>query len=364
MVIGATTMRSARHVFVAAIGCVALAASAAAASRARAQALAAESRAPTPLEVALAEFACGPQAAGTTDDAHYQCINAGIDELRAQFGYDLSRLTAAHRRKIDKACGKLREAGGHDAYVACVSGELATMRTKKAAPEAAASDAAEPAPDASAPPADAPPPPPASSPWMVWLAGFLGVGVLAGAGGVVALRVKAARHRCKTCGAKVPPTSDLCPDCRKQAAEALRHAAAERADRERAVTDEKRRLEEAEQQRARELAEAQMRHEQEEQRQRERLEEEGRQREEEKRRHASERQGARGSSAAGEEVFDPYAILGVAHDAGQDAVAAAYEEARLKYDPTSVSHLGDEVQSYYKAKAAAVERAYQMIAGA
>jgi len=68
------------------------------------------------------------------------------------------------------------------------------------------------------------------------------------------------------------------------------------------------------------------------------------------------------ASSAAEELFDPYVILGVPRQISQGEIRAAYEEARLKYDPEGVSHLGDEVQAHYKAKAQAVERAYLMLA--
>ncbi len=42
---------------------------------------------------------------------------------------------------------------------------------------------------------------------------------------------------------------------------------------------------------------------------------------------------------------------------------AAYEEARSKYDHENVAHLGVDIQEHYQAKAQAVDRAYQMLAG-
>ncbi len=251
--------------------------------------------------------------------------------MRADFGYNLSRLTASRRKAIDTACGRLGGALTREVYVACVSGKLVSPRSRKAAPEsAAAPDAAVAVPEPPAPPVESPPRPP-SSPWVAWLIGFLGAGVVAAAAAVVAMRAKAARHRCRSCGAKVPPSGDLCPDCRKQAAEALRRAAAERVDCERAQEEEKRRKEqEEEQQRARDAAEAQLRREDEERRHREREEEDARLREEETRRNEAERQRQRDPAAAGDEAFDPHAVLGVSRDAGQDVVVAAYEQARLK----------------------------------
>ena len=358
-------MRPARRPLVApTIGLILIGLTAPAARTAGLQAPASDSRAPTAIEQALAEHACGPRTPATTDDDRYRCISDRVDELRGDFGYNLSRLTVARRRAIDRACGPLRTDIARDAYIRCVSGELATMRKKKPAADAAvAPDAAAAAPEADVPPADPQPAAPASN-WIGWLIGFLGLGLVAAAGSLVATRVKASRHRCRGCGIKVPPSGDLCPDCRKQAAEALRQAAADRADHERAQAEEKRRQEqEAEQRRARDEAEAQLRREQEERRQRDREEEDARLREEEKRRHEAEGQ-RQNDPAAAEAAFDPYAILGVSRDAGPDAVTKAYEDARSKYDPTTVSHLGAEVQNHFKAKAEAVERAYQTITGA
>src|SRR5262249_129015 len=64
-----------------------------------------------------------------------------------------------------------------------------------------------------------------------------------------------------------------------------------------------------------------------------------------------------------EEEFDPYAVLGVPRDTRPEAVRAAYEQARLKYNEDSVAHLGVEVQEHFRAKAEEIDRAYQMLAG-
>jgi preprotein translocase subunit Sec63 len=62
-----------------------------------------------------------------------------------------------------------------------------------------------------------------------------------------------------------------------------------------------------------------------------------------------------------EDVFDPYAVLDVPGDASKEAIHAAYLEAKAKYDPDHVSHLGMDLQEHFKLKAQAVERAYQML---
>jgi preprotein translocase subunit Sec63 len=61
------------------------------------------------------------------------------------------------------------------------------------------------------------------------------------------------------------------------------------------------------------------------------------------------------------EVFDPYVVLGVPHDAGLDDIRTGYEQARTKYDPDLVSHLGDEARAHFNAKSESVERAYQLL---
>jgi DnaJ-domain-containing protein 1 len=97
-----------------------------------------------------------------------------------------------------------------------------------------------------------------------------------------------------------------------------------------------------------------------------------REREEEARRadeHADRRRAAASewpqAGLAGDDqaAFDPYRVLGLAAGATVGQVRAAYEEARQKYDPQQVAHLGDDVQTHYAEKSRAAERAYQMLAG-
>jgi len=354
-------MRSTRPLLAAStLGSALLGLTAAGVRAAEVPAPAPDSRAPTAIEQALAERSCGPE--GSADDAHYQCMNERVQSLRADFGYDLSRLSSAERKTIDSKCSRLRTAEGRDVYVACVSGELVSLHNKKARPSAAASPDAAAAADADAVQSAPVQPAPASSNWTIWLVGLLGAGVAAGAGVVVTGRIKIARHQCRTCGARVPPPGDLCANCRKQAAEALRHAAAERADQERAEQEERRAREQAEEQlRARADIEAQLQRERDERMQRARQEEAIRHRVEEALRQAEDQERQR--NPGGRDDFDPYATLGVARNASQDVVLAAYEKARAKYDPNAVADMGQEAQLHFKTKFDAVERAYQMIAG-
>ena len=92
-----------------------------------------------------------------------------------------------------------------------------------------------------------------------------------------------------------------------------------------------------------------------------RQQEEARQREEHARHQEEEARQRSQSTVVAEEVFDPYAVLDVPKGASKVAIDAAYLEAKAKYDPEHVSHLGMDLQEHFKLKAQAVERAYQML---
>ena len=74
--------------------------------------------------------------------------------------------------------------------------------------------------------------------------------------------------------------------------------------------------------------------------------------------------GVRDVSDEGDSEFDPYLGLGLPPDATADQVRAAYEEARQKYDPDLVEHLGFDVKEHFAERFKTVERAYRMITGA
>jgi hypothetical protein len=196
------------------------------------------------------------------------------------------------------------------------------------------------------------------------IAGTVG-SVLAAAGFVfLAVRSRRARHPCRVCGVVVPD-SDLCPACRHEAAEARRHAAVERAHNERAQEEEERRKREYEA----EQRELEARRDDGEARVRD--QELARQQQEEQQQPQHTDKDAQPQSHAAvvplvpaveeDEVFDPYVVLGVPCEAGQDDICTAYQKARTKYDPDLVSHLGDEAQTHFKEKAQSVERAYRML---
>jgi hypothetical protein len=328
---------------------------------------------PTAIEQALMDHVCRATnaAAGAEADVYQACLGAQFAILRADFGRDLSKLSAVDRRRIDAACSRIRNDQGRDAYVACLSDQLTALRARRkgtARPADAApppEPVAAPAPAAGASDGSAQLPPPvassAGSSKARW-AGAAGMATAILAGGALLVRRNRKPARvCRTCGKMFSETGDLCPTCRHEAAEALRHAAAERANQERAQEDAARRQREQEEAQRQLLAQQA-----EEARQLEaehaRQQEESR-REEERQREEQARQW-RQASAAGDDAagtFDPYAILGVPRDASADAIRTAYQDARKKYDPANVEFLGSELQDLYKTKGEAVERAFKML---
>ena len=316
---------------------------------------------PTAIEQALMEHACALSLTRASETVqHQQCLSAQLLSLRADFGRDLSRLSGPERRTLDSACSKIREARGREAYLECLSAQLLALRNRRsrANPPSSEAAAASQSPVVSVP-SSSPPAPAGQAPsWSsrLWIgATLLTVIVVAGAGFLVA-KARRPPRTCRVCGGDIPESGDLCQKCRHDAAEAVRFAAAERADQQRAQQEEQRRLSEHEEEqrrlKARQEEEASLRH-QEEARQQER---DARQREEEK----AASQPSLGAMAP-QEMFDPYAVLGVPRDASKEDILAAYQMARLKYDPDQVIHLSEEVQAHFRAKAQEVERAHQKL---
>jgi len=298
--------------------------------------------------------------------AHQRCLDAKLLSLRSDFGRDLSRLSAPDRRRIDGACSRLRASDQREAYLDCLDGQLTVVHNRQnrgktpipeeivaasaTTPESAALAASQQAPQ--------------SSSWRVFaLVGGSAAGLLI-VGGVafVALKSRRTTHPCRICGVAVAD-SDLCPTCRHEAAEALRRAAGERAQTQKALEEEERRQRESEaeerEKKARDEEQARLR---ELQLARQRQEEEALQRQAQ----ATVSVAAAPSHASVEEtdVFDPYLVLGVPSEADADAIRAAYQQAKTKYDPQLVEFLGDEAQAHFKTKAQSIERAYQMLSGA
>jgi len=319
--------------------------------------------APTPVEQALIEQRCNTTRATTTIEsgAYHTCLMTELGGIRTDFGRDLTKLTPAERRAIDATCNKVRSLEGRDAYVSCLSGQLAALHARRnpvaAAPAAQMPQQATDLSSLAQAVAAAPPPPGRSgTPWIV-----AGVSVLlmAGAAGLFLMRRRPST-KCKTCGAVVPGGGDLCQACRHAAAEALRHAALERAEQERAEQQQiNQQHAQEEAWRLEQVRQAEDAHRQ--QTERAQREEQARREEEERRRDEELR--AR-SEYAVETVFDPYAVLGLALDASRESIESAYTQARKKYDADQVAHLSAEVQEHFKHKAEAVERAYQMLTAA
>jgi hypothetical protein len=313
------------------------------------------------IEQALIEHACLsqlPAIAGA--DAYQDCLTARLRSLRADYGRDLSQISPADRSALDAACSKTRQAEGREAYLECLTVQLVAIRNRRSKANPGASQEAEPpAPLESVQvvPLTTPASGTFSSRALVWIGVTLVALVAAGGGAFVALKGRRAIRKCRSCGAHVPGAGDLCPTCRHEAAEALRHAAAERADQERAQVEEKKRQSEREEElrlrRAREEEDARLRQEL-----------ETRQREDARRQLEEEQEESRRKSRAAvdaEDVSDPYEVLGVPRDAGQEAIEAACQAGRLKYAQENVAHLGPELQEHYKRKAEAVERAYRIL---
>ena len=319
--------------------------------------------APTPVEQALIEQRCNTTRATSTIEsgAYHTCLMTELAGIRADFGRDLTKLTPVERRAIDAVCNKVRNLEGRDAYVTCLSGQLAALHARRnpvaAAP--AASPTQQPADLSALAQAAASAPPPTVSSGTPWIIAGVSVLLMAGAAGLFLMRRRPST-KCKTCGTVVPEGGDLCQACRHAAAEALRHAALERAEQERAEQEQ------IKQQHAREEARRLEQIRQAEVAQREQIErvqrEEQARREEEQRRRDEELRTR--SEYAVETAFDPYAVLGLALDASRESIESAYTQARKKYDADQVAHLSAEVQEHFKHKAEAVERAYQMLSAA
>jgi len=345
------------------------------------QVSAADAAPPTPKEQALMEHACrATQRPGAAHDAYEDCLAARLVSLRADFGTDLSRLSSSARGKIDAACSTANASLGREAYVSCLSGQLASLSASRARTARPA------APVTMLPPQGAVMPSAAlviTAPQEASLVSMKsGTLVLTALGAVTALGVvaavvvfgmkssKRAPQVCRVCSTALPGTGDLCAACRHDAAEPLRRAAGERVERQRA--------EEAEQRQQRDQADQQRQDalRQEEDDRLRQLENQRRAEDEERRREEDARQEeaeARRQYAApppavsatrsdeGESEFDPYLGLGLPPDATIEAVRAAYEEARKKYDPDLVEHLGFDVKEHFAEKSRTVERAYRML---
>jgi hypothetical protein len=323
--------------------------------------------APTPIEQALMEHVCSavPPGGGPESDRYLACLRTQLLTLRTDFGRDLSRLSAPERRTVDAACNEVRTASGREAYLDCLGAQLNALRARRnRGKPAAPPPVVPPPPPESAPPLSTAPASQASSGFSGLLIGAVVLAVaLAGAGALFLLKTRRTSHKCRVCGSEVPAAGDLCQKCRHDAAEAVRRAAAERTEQQRAQEQEERRQKEQEAQEAEErLRKAQQEEEARQLQQQRQQEEEARKRaDEERRRQEDEARERRTAADVPDEEFDPYAVLELRPGASQDEIRAAYDEVRAKCDPTLVSHLGYEVREHFEAKLQAIERAFQML---
>lgn len=314
----------------------------------------------TAIEMALAERTCSSTHApidGTS--AYQQCLDARLASLRNDFGRNLSRLTAANRRKLDAKCGRFMTRELREAYLDCLTDQLATLRsrTNKVAPAASDQKTAATLPSPAL--ATGTPAPSASHarPSLL-IAGAGGAGVLTAAGiGLLVLRSRRRPRRFCACGAEVSD-SDLCATCRHNAAEALRSAAAQQAlaERMQAVAEQRRREQEeiqreqnARSEEAARLREEQLAQEREEANRQRGLEE------------VDRPQQVADAPAPSPDEFDPYAVLGVSRDTSLEGIRGAYEQAKLKFDVDFIESLGDEARASLKARSNALDRAYQTL---
>jgi hypothetical protein len=325
---------------------------------------------PTAIEQALIGRACGArQDSETLEPDHLKCLSTQLVALRADFGRDLSRLSASSRSKVDSICSRLG-IERRESYLDCLSTQLVAIRNRSNPVTASVSEKVTlPASVVSAGVASLPP---LASQMSSWLS----VPVIGGSlvtmlvlSGVVHLAAKARRARpsCRGCGAAAPDPGALCQACRHGAAEALRRAAAERATQ--LARDEEQRGQKRHEEERRRLKALQDEREQLRKQEEARLlglQEAARRRDEDARRLQAAKDNLQlrqftVASGMGKDALDPYVVLGVPCDSSLEAIRSAYQEANLKYNMDQVAHLSDELQQHFKAKVQAVERAYQML---
>lgn len=335
---------------------------------------------PTPLEQAVMEHNCRvPGQAMLPADLQDVCLRDQLTYLRAEFGTDLRKLPASERGAIDRACSALRVERGRDSYVACLADRLTRLtkargRAVPSVPTGVGSAAGAPAPGGSpempvggATTSDPLPAENAAdaseSSLATGLGGLLVILCGVGAWGLMARRrPKPALAVCRVCG-ELAQSGDLCATCRHEAAETQRRAAAERAGAAIAApavdTTSAAATHTAQLTQAQALESRRREEEQTVQARIEREREDARAQEAERRRW----QAAAAAALAEDSPIDPRSVLGVSADATREQIHAAYEQARQKYSPELVSHLGSELQELYRTKAQAVERARELLLG-
>src|SRR5437879_1636200 len=87
----------------------------------------------TAIEQALIEHACRSQLPGIAgEDAYKQCLSVRLRSLRTDFGRDLSKVSVPDRSTLDSACSKARTAEGREAYLECLTLQLAAIKSRRA----------------------------------------------------------------------------------------------------------------------------------------------------------------------------------------------------------------------------------------
>jgi len=216
-----------------------------------------DNRPPTVIEQTLAEHVCGAMPSSSTGDVHEPCVHAQHRALRAEFGYDLGRLSAAERGELDARCSRLRTPENYDPYLNCLTAWLVAVRESRRPEDRAAAGGAEVFGVVSANPAARPPEPPRHTSTFVWVT----IGILVGAGaaaGGVRLKKQLAQvtPACQRCGAVLKGSGSLCPPCRHEMGVAAKQAIADRAA-EKQAEDVRRRSEQHQAEERQRLAEAQ-----------------------------------------------------------------------------------------------------------
>ena len=325
-----------------------------------------DDRPPTPLEQTLVEHVCDRfQSSSQNADAREQCVGVQFRALRAEFGYEFSRLSTAERARLDSTCSRLRKPENVAPYLNCLTALLVSVREQRhGADGVAPSEVSFGIPSL---PVSTTPPAQPSGRWLpIVLTLFGGLAVAAGAAvAVIRLKKRAAANParvCQRCGEPLEASGDLCSSCRHEAGLAAKQAIADRAAEEKAEQERRKREREQAEERRHQI-EAQSAEQQ-------RLEEARLEAERVRQEAAMQAPppvpipvvaaiGADLEDAPAED--DPYTILGVPRDASREQIDNAYGAAASKYDVTQVAHLGDAIQAHYRAKAEAIEQAYRTL---
>jgi hypothetical protein len=291
----------------------------------------------------MIEYACQNQRQFHGPAAYYNCLNQQLSALEAiPAKPSLAAVSTAERLRIESACHNEKYFHGPAAYYSCIDQQISALsrrqvptppadnkqrtsqglssvevagepqaqsrvrhRSPPAPAQSGTADQASriPAGTSNAPSAPAAPATNASQPYrfailiVVAVAGLSLWSVYRGLRG----------GKCKKCGSKFRGPTRYCPSCTADIQEEAKRASDHRPDSSR---------EEA----------------------RERV-------------HSPKREP--------EDGFDPYRVLGIARDASQEEIRAAYYRQMASYHPDKVAHLGEDIQELAKRKAQAINRAYE-----